>query len=191
MKNTIRQILKEHKQDKFINFIVSDLLKGVAFFRNFEEYESANDMRDYGWDGEMLEFAYNNYEDYGFKQDPEDEGVYSHKGGDYIWDIDEMLFHMFYIFIEEKVKEGILEETDYGWREWKDRWDVVLSDGSTHVWEYDCEYKTYKKITTDSQIMKTLKDKYAITEGDVFHKIVHELGMSMLKILKSEKKLCH
>ena len=63
MKNTIRQILKEHKQDRFVNLIISELMKGVAFFRSFEDYESANDMRDYGWDGEMLEFAYNNYEE--------------------------------------------------------------------------------------------------------------------------------
>jgi hypothetical protein len=195
MKNTIRQILKEDRQDKFVEYVVDDYMRGATIFRNFEDYESAGQMRDYGWDGEMLEFAYNNYEDYGFSEDPEDEDVYYHKDSEHQWDIDEVLQDMFYIFIEQKVKEGVFEETIDGWREWKDRWDIVVPvEGTkthTHTWKYDCEYKSYKQMTTNTQIDEVLLSKYAVTKGDIYHKIIYKIGTEMIGLIRSEKKLCH
>ena len=195
MKNTIRQILNEDSEDRYVDYVVDDIMKDAVIFRAFEDYESAGDMRDYGWDGEMLEFAYNEYENYGFTQDPEDEDVYHHQDSEYDWDLDEVLQDMFYIFIEQKVKEGVFEETIDGWREWKDRWDIVVTDSNsnqhTHIWVYDCEHNTYKKTTTNRQIDDSLKNKYAISEGDVYHKIIHMLDVNMIELLKKKDKICH
>jgi len=195
MKNTIRQILNEDKEDRYVNYVVNDYMKNVAIFRNFEDYDSANDMRDYGWDGQMLDFAYSKYEDHGFRQDPEDEDVYYYEDSEYEWGIDEVVQDMFYIFIDLKVKEGVFEPILDGWREWKDMWDIVVSDSNsnqhTHIWEYDCEHNTYKKTTTNRQVNDSLKNIYAISEGDVYHKIIHMLDVNMVELLKKKDKICH
>jgi hypothetical protein len=193
MRDKIRNILREEthpKTEKYINYCVQDYMNGAEVLPIREEFRSAGELRDMGWDDEMVEYAYTQYERFGFREDPENEDVYYHEGNpDYEWDIDEMISDMFYNFIDERVEYGEFIETDNGWEINQNMWDIDI-DGETHVIDWYCYEKEYQINSRLRQtIQNNLNKKYA-PPIELLSVIRDRIIGEMINLLDNEKKFC-
>jgi hypothetical protein len=194
VRDKIRKILKEEVNSntiKYINHVVKSYMEGARVIDVTQEFGSASELRDLGWDDEMVDFAFTQYERFGFRQDPNDEDAYYHEGNpEHTWDLQDMLQDMFYNFIESKVKTGQFKETIDGWELLHNMWDVETPDGGTHVFSWDCSDRTYDQSV---RINKRIDDKLVKNYGaplEMVSTIRTLIIKEMTKLLDNEKKFC-
>lgn len=189
MRDNIRKILKEDRLSSYIDGVVNDFLKGVTITDITIDFETSGELRDLGWDDEMLSFAYEQYGDYGFTQDPEDEDSFYYEGSDHIWDLEEVLMDMFYIFIDERVKTGEFVETPHGWEIKQHMWDVETRDGWTYIFDYICRTKTYSSDIKYQQLEGVLIEKYGVP-NQLIKEVIDNIVLGVEGMLNKEKKFC-
>jgi hypothetical protein len=178
------------KYSKYINYVADDYLKEAKVIHITVPFGSSGELRDMGWDDEMLDFAYTQFERFGFREQPDDEDSYYYVDNpDHEWSFDEMLMDMFYIFIDEKVKTGEFIETYDGWEINQNMWDIDTGDGFTHIFDWNCKEKDYGINIKWNKFEDKLIFKYGVPEN-ILTEVTDEIVARMIRILDNEKKFC-
>jgi hypothetical protein len=190
VRDTIKRILKEDKLQRYINHIVDDYLKDSKVIGITMPFDSAYDLMDLGWEDEMMNFAYGEYENYGFKQDPEDEDSYYNELNPINpLDSHDMIQEMYYIFIDEKVKTGEFSETVDGWEINQNMWDIEGRDKFSHIIDWNCKGEYYGVEIRWNKFEDKLIREYGVPE-DILAEVTDKIVRRMMDILDNEKKFC-
>lgn len=176
------------KYSKYINYVADDYLKEYNVIPITIPFGSSSELRDLGWDDEMVDFAFSKYPNYGFTYDEETD-TYDREGSNHVWDIDDVVQEMFYIFIEERVKTGEFIETYDGWEITQNMWDIDTGTNFTHIFEWDCDNKEYIVNIKWPKFEDKLIIKYSVPEN-ILIEVTDEIVDRMIRILDNEKKFC-
>lgn len=190
----MENIIKENfiKNEKFINYVVNDYIKEIEIIDFGYKFETSGELRDIGYEDEMFEFAYNEYEKYGFIQDPEDEDSYYHEGEpNTIWSNDDMLHDMFYNYIDFKVALGEFIVTDDGWLIRENKWLAITKRETTLLFEWNCNNKFFSLDSDDyKQIDIEITELYAAPDF-LIEAIIKKIIKRIEDLLKYKEKICN